>query len=155
MAVKFQFRRDTTANWSAANPVLAEGEPGYDTTLKIWKVGDGVTAWNSLTAIAQGPTGATGSGPVIKSATLYFTDGDTVQRITIADVDVSATSKILITIRRPNQAIDSEDNNYIYIPNITYQGTGTIDVIGVCTDTNLDDPVGVNETITLYYSIYA
>jgi hypothetical protein len=48
MAVKLQLRRDTTANWSASNPILAEGEIGIDTTLREAKVGDGVTAWNSL-----------------------------------------------------------------------------------------------------------
>lgn len=48
MAVKLQLRRDTTANWSASNPILAEGEIGIDTTLRQAKIGDGVTAWNSL-----------------------------------------------------------------------------------------------------------
>lgn len=32
MAVKFQLRRDTAANWTANNPILSEGEPG-----KYWK----------------------------------------------------------------------------------------------------------------------
>lgn len=48
MADKIQFRRDTSANWAAANPVLGTGEPGFDTTLKMFKVGDGSTAWSSL-----------------------------------------------------------------------------------------------------------
>ena len=48
MAVRFQLRRDTAANWTASNPTLALGEPGVETdTLKV-KVGDGTTAWNSL-----------------------------------------------------------------------------------------------------------
>ena len=48
MAVRFQLRRDTAANWTSANSVLALGEPGVETdTLKV-KVGDGSTAWNSL-----------------------------------------------------------------------------------------------------------
>ena len=48
MAVRFQLRRDTAANWTSTNPVLALGEPGVETnTLKV-KVGDGATAWNSL-----------------------------------------------------------------------------------------------------------
>ena len=48
MAVRFQLRRDTAANWASVNPVLALGEPGVETdTLKV-KVGDGSTAWNSL-----------------------------------------------------------------------------------------------------------
>jgi len=52
MAIKFQFRRGTTAEWSSANPVLASGEIGLDTTLKIIRVGNGVTAWNSLGAFS-------------------------------------------------------------------------------------------------------
>ena len=61
MADRIQMRRDTAANWTAANPVLAQGEPGIETdTLKI-KIGDGATAWTSL---AYGLLGAVGpQGP--------------------------------------------------------------------------------------------
>jgi len=45
---RMKLRRGTAAEWSAANPVLLAGEPGYDTTNNIIKIGDGVTAWNSL-----------------------------------------------------------------------------------------------------------
>lgn len=48
MARKFQIRRDTTSNWSTANPTLAQGEIGWDRTLGYFKIGDGSTAWNSL-----------------------------------------------------------------------------------------------------------
>jgi len=51
MSVTIQFRRDTAANWTSVNPVLAEGEPGYETDTGRWKIGDGVTAWNSLNYI--------------------------------------------------------------------------------------------------------
>ena len=43
-----QSRRGSSAQWSAANPILADGEIGYDSTTKQMKVGDGVTAWNAL-----------------------------------------------------------------------------------------------------------
>jgi len=43
-----KLRRDTTAAWEAANPVLADGEPGLDTTTGLVKYGNGTTAWNSL-----------------------------------------------------------------------------------------------------------
>ena len=52
-------RRDTAANFTSANPVLSEGEPAFDTTNQILKVGDGVTAWNSLSQF-QGPQGVAG-----------------------------------------------------------------------------------------------
>ncbi|MCZ4069228.1 hypothetical protein O1W71_16270 [Microbacterium sp. H37-C3] len=41
-------RRGTTAEWAAANPVLGDGEMGYDSTLKRVKVGDGVVSWVGL-----------------------------------------------------------------------------------------------------------
>ena len=42
-------RTDTQANWAANNPVLLEGELGLVTDDKnLYKVGDGVTAWNDL-----------------------------------------------------------------------------------------------------------
>jgi len=48
MPVQIQLRRGTTSQWSTANPTLASGEVGVDTTLTKFKVGNGSTAWNSL-----------------------------------------------------------------------------------------------------------
>jgi cytoskeletal protein CcmA (bactofilin family) len=41
-------RTDTAANWSSVNPVLGAGEVGTESDTTLQKVGDGVTAWNSL-----------------------------------------------------------------------------------------------------------
>jgi hypothetical protein len=43
-----KLRRGTAAEWTAANPVLAEGEPGYEKDTQRYKIGDGVKAWNIL-----------------------------------------------------------------------------------------------------------
>jgi hypothetical protein len=48
MTTRIKLRRDNTTNWEALNPVLALGEPGYDTTENKIKVGDGITAWMDL-----------------------------------------------------------------------------------------------------------
>ena len=48
MAVKFQLRRDTAANWAAENTVLDLGEPGFETDTRKLKIGDGSTGWNTL-----------------------------------------------------------------------------------------------------------
>lgn len=50
MAVKtlIQVRRGSSSEWSGTNPVLSAGEWGLDTTTKRYKIGDGLTAWNSL-----------------------------------------------------------------------------------------------------------
>lgn len=48
MATRIKLRRGTDAQWTAENPILAAGEPGYVTDTGELKVGDGTTAWNSL-----------------------------------------------------------------------------------------------------------
>lgn len=45
---RFQWRRNTAAGAAANNSVLLLGEPGMETDTGKWKLGDGVTAWNSL-----------------------------------------------------------------------------------------------------------
>jgi hypothetical protein len=63
--IQFQFRRGTAAQWTSANTVLAEGEMGIETDTDLFKIGDGVTAWNSLSygglSGYSGYSGATGS----------------------------------------------------------------------------------------------
>ena len=51
---RIQFRRDVTANWAAKNPVLASGELGLDTTLNMFKIGNGVTSWLTLPFFSTG-----------------------------------------------------------------------------------------------------
>jgi hypothetical protein len=51
MPTQIKFRRDTAANWVDADPILAQGEPGFDTTNNILKIGDGTTAWTALPSI--------------------------------------------------------------------------------------------------------
>ena len=48
MGQRVKIRRDTSANWATSNPVLTDGEQGYDKTLKQTKTGDGSTAWATL-----------------------------------------------------------------------------------------------------------
>ena len=65
MGITFQVKHDTTTNWAYVNPSLAVVVFGYDTVLKQHKVGDGVTAWNSLAwdnVGPAGPQGAAGNG---------------------------------------------------------------------------------------------
>lgn len=43
-----RLRRGTAAQWTSANPVLSDGEPGVESDTGNIKVGDGTTAWSSL-----------------------------------------------------------------------------------------------------------
>jgi hypothetical protein len=48
MATRIQLRGDISTNWTTVNPVLAERELALETDTSLYKIGDGITAWNSL-----------------------------------------------------------------------------------------------------------
>ena len=48
MATRMQQRRGTAAQWTAANPVLAAGEIGFETDTNQFKIGDGSSQWGTL-----------------------------------------------------------------------------------------------------------
>ena len=62
MAQQIQFRRGTSAEWAAANPILAQGEIGVNLDGNRFKVGTGLTSWNYLEytavfdVVVQSPT---------------------------------------------------------------------------------------------------
>ena len=59
MATQIQIRRDTAANWTSANPVLAAGEIGFETDTGEFKIGTGTVDWATL-PYAGGGGGAIG-----------------------------------------------------------------------------------------------
>ena len=54
MATRMQQRRGTAAQWTSANPTLAAGEIGFETDTNKFKVGNGSSAWSSLTYFVDG-----------------------------------------------------------------------------------------------------
>ena len=72
---QIQLRRGTAGVWTAANPLLAQGEIGLETDTNLIKIGDGTTFWNALgysiggvktsAQLASILSGATGSGSLV------------------------------------------------------------------------------------------
>jgi hypothetical protein len=58
------FRKGVESQWISANPVLASGEPGYDLTNSILKIGDGVSNWVALSGIGSTSVGGSSSSSV-------------------------------------------------------------------------------------------
>lgn len=57
MSVEFRLRRGTSSVASENNPVLADGEPGWERDTETLKIGDGVTPWNELLPFGAGDLG--------------------------------------------------------------------------------------------------
>ena len=53
MADRIQIRRDTKAKWADLNPILAAGEMGFEIDNNRLKIGNGITAWNSLPYVTE------------------------------------------------------------------------------------------------------
>jgi hypothetical protein len=76
MAFRIQIRRDTASRWAVNNPVLLQGEMGYETDTDLLKIGDGTTTWNDLDYWNGNLTIETDGTEVIQGAgTINFTGG--------------------------------------------------------------------------------
>jgi hypothetical protein len=53
MATRMQQRRGTAAQWTAANPILAAGEIGFETDTNKFKMGNGSSTWGNLQYFAN------------------------------------------------------------------------------------------------------
>lgn len=54
MRYLIRIRRDLAQVWTANDPVLSIGEPGYEIDTRRMKIGDGVTSWNELPYFSTG-----------------------------------------------------------------------------------------------------
>ena len=97
MATQIQFRRDTAANWTSANPTLAAGELGLETDTTYYKIGTGSTAWTSLAygTIAGVPSSSSITSAMIVNGTIVAGDiaSDAITTVKILDANVT-TAKI-------------------------------------------------------------
>jgi hypothetical protein len=95
-----QIRKGSFSEWSSTDPVLGNGEPGFDTSHGVLKIGDGVNNWSSLTPLTSNVPlyvkNTTGS-PMTKGQAVYINgaqgDNPTI-RLAIASGE-SSSSKTL------------------------------------------------------------
>lgn len=99
MAIQISFRNGTAAQWASSNPILAQGEMGVTNDTEQFRIGDGITAWNSLPNFGS-------AGPI--QTTPYRSLGDGSD----GNVNISSGTTIL-----------SRD---MFYNNLTINGTGQI-----------------------------
>lgn len=96
--IRLQVRRDTAANWSSANSILASGEHGYETDTGKFKIGDGTTAWSSLSYFIAGGGGGGGGGTAWGAITGTLSAQSDLQSALNAKLAASAVSVFGLTL---------------------------------------------------------
>jgi len=103
VSTQIQIRRDTTANWENVNPILADGEIGYDITANKFKVGNGTDEWLDIEY-----SGASGAELVDGDAYIRLEDGSWVASPSMKfEGDLTVNGNITID---GGQIVDPEGN---------------------------------------------
>lgn len=114
MADRVLQRRDTSANWSSANPILAEGEMGIVTDTRGYKIGDGSTAWNDLEYPSNPTTVVNELGDSSTTAISQEITTDSILNrldITNIDLDSSTISKLMFATAPTRYNVMSNNKN--------------------------------------------
>lgn len=145
MAVRIQMRRGAATSWNATDPVLAEGEFGFDTTAGQLKIGNGTTSWTNLDYLVTDGSLGTSLGDYIELVEKGSTSG-------VAELD--SNRNLLV----PNSSIIFEGSSAdeyettLTVTNPTADRTITIpDSTGtIVLDTTLDEMAqdAVNTALT-------
>jgi hypothetical protein len=91
VVTQIQIRRGTAAQWTSANPTLASGEFGYETDTGKFKIGDGSTAWNSLSYKAAGTVTSITAGTGLSGGTITTSGTIAIDTATTVDVSTAQT----------------------------------------------------------------
>lgn len=144
--VRIQVRRGTATQWSTTNPTLAAGEIGLETDTLKFKVGNGSSAWNSISSYANvvpGDLNTTLAG-YLQTSDLSKTSGTGVAELTDGDLYIPGTDIIFegtannheLTLTAPDVTSDKT----VTLPDATTTLVGR-DTTDTLTNKTLTSPV--------------
>lgn len=131
---------NTVANFTSNNPVLLLGQKGIETddllTAPKFKIGDGVTAWNSLPYLGGSTTTPLGLIQIIDLEGFFFTD--------LATAHAWLLTMFIVPPTITNESFDSGVYYFTVPPNTTVDGYFLFDGIsGLPNKVSCIDPLGL------------
>lgn len=91
VVTQIQIRRGTAAQWTSANPTLASGEFGYESDTGKFKIGNGSTAWTSLSYQGAGTVTSITAGTGLSGGTISTSGTIAIDTATTVDVSTAQT----------------------------------------------------------------
>jgi len=91
VVTQIQIRRGTAAQWTSSNPTLASGEQGFETDTGKMKIGNGSTAWASLSYLGAGTVTSITAGTGLSGGTITSTGTIAIDTATTADLTTAQT----------------------------------------------------------------
>ena len=144
--VRIQVRRGTATQWSTTNPTLAAGEIGLETDTLKFKVGNGSSAWNSISSYANvvpGDLNTTLNG-YLQTSDLSASSGTGVAELTDGDLYIPGTDIVFEGTANAHEltltAPDVTSDKTVTLPDATTTLVGR-DTTDTLTNKTLTSPV--------------
>lgn len=136
--VRLVHRHDTKANWATKNPVLLQGEIGIEDDSGLFKIGDGVKAWDALSYANDAKTASHYEG----EATAEETDIEVINRTL---TDITPKSDDIFIVKRTISGTKISRTVYVYNGTSWIACVGNYDAENVYFDADLiaTAPIGV------------
>lgn len=141
---RINLRKGTFSEWNSVNPILSSGEPGYDLTNSILKIGDNTNTWLDLPLVASSELyvyakNTTGSS-LTKGQAVYINGAlGSNPTLSLAIASGESTSSKTLGLLKQNLAI----NEFGYVVS-----EGILDGINTDSATADGDPMWLSPTVS-------
>ena len=152
---RIQFRRGTAAEFASANPTLGVGEPAFSSDTNTLKIGDGSTAYSSLSSISGGGGGG-GISNVVEDTSPQLGGDLDAQSADISNVDTLTATTLVKSGGTASQFLKANGT----VDSNTYLQSDATGISGATAVTNIVymsqadyNALGSYDSSTIYYIV--
>ena len=147
VVTQIQVRRGTASQWTSTNPTLASGEWGFETDTAKVKIGNGSTAWNSLSYQGAGDIEGVTAGTGISGGGTSGTVTVSIDTAVTADLTTAQTlTNKTLTDPKINLAFDAETASYTAVlannGQVVTMNNASANTFSIPTNASVAFPVG-------------
>lgn len=130
VTARLSFRKGSTADWAANDPILQDSEPAWDSTLRALKIGDGVRGWSEMDYIAKGspnPNITVADDPGAVNFSNYAQKGNMMFELSSSSLYIATVSATLANIAPRSNFIPADVGKVVILGDT--DGDGVDDIL--------------------------